>query len=84
MVTVRNIFTDIAPVECGEYFQERLNDKNVVIERIVSSDTSEPTLYDQVQDEWVLLLQGTAFLEVDNQTVALGDGDTIFIPAHTA
>jgi mannose-6-phosphate isomerase-like protein (cupin superfamily) len=38
----------------------------------------------QAQDEWVLLLQGTTSLEIDNRTITLGVGDTIFIPAHTS
>jgi cupin 2 domain-containing protein len=83
MATVRNIFEDRAAVEHGERFEEWLCCKNVVIERIVSSDKLEPVLYNQVQDEWVLLLQGTPHLEINNHTVMLGAGDTIFIPAHT-
>jgi cupin 2 domain-containing protein len=83
MPTVRNIFADRPAVEHGERFAEWLRCKNVVIERIVSSDKPETVLYNQVQDEWVLLLQGTAHLEIDNRTVTLGAVDTIFIPAHT-
>ena len=80
---MRNLFADVPPIECGEHVQEWLRCKNVVIERIVSSDTPEPVRYDQVQEESVVLLQGTARLEIENQTVTLGAGDTLFIPAHT-
>jgi cupin 2 domain-containing protein len=83
MATVRNLFADKPHVDGGEHFEEWLRCKNVVIERIVSSDTPDPGRYDQVQDEWVVLLQGTACLQIDNQTVTLSAGDTIFIPAHT-
>jgi cupin 2 domain-containing protein len=83
MAMVRNLFADKPHVERGEHFEAWLRCENVVIERIVSSDTPDPGRYDQVQDEWVVLLQGTACLEIDTRTVTLRAGDTIFIPAHT-
>ncbi|MGC1952474.1 MAG: cupin domain-containing protein [Gammaproteobacteria bacterium] len=83
MATVRNLFANRPHIEYGEHFEQWLRCKNVVIERIVSSDTPDPRCYDQVQDEWVVLLQGTACLEIDNRTVTLHAGDAIFIPAHT-
>ncbi len=67
----------------GEVFDELLRCRNVRIERIVSSARPEGVLYDQPQDEWVLLLQGCARLWVDGETVALGAGDHLFIPART-
>jgi cupin 2 domain-containing protein len=55
----------------------------VRIERIVSSATPDATLYDQPQDEWVLLLQGEAGLEIAGEDLRLRAGEAVFIPAHT-
>ena len=55
----------------------------VRIERICSSARVQPVLYDQSQDEWVLLLQGRARLWVAGTETVLGPGDYLFIPAHT-
>ncbi|WP_242513239.1 cupin domain-containing protein [Halochromatium salexigens] len=57
--------------------------RNLRIERITSSGEPEPVLYDQVHDEWVLLLSGEARLEIAGETIALSRGDYLFIPAHT-
>lgn len=83
MVTVKNLFGNRPVIDHGEHFQEWLRCKNVVIERIVSSDAPASVCYDQAQDEWVVLLQGTASLEVETQTITLGAGDALFIPART-
>lgn len=55
------------------------------IERIVSygHTTPESYWYDQSTDEWVVLLQGEATIQYDdNETVNLTQGDYLFIPAH--
>ena len=39
--------------------------------------------YVQTQDEWVLLVQGTAALEIDGTTESLKAGDYVFLPANT-
>jgi len=80
---VSNVLAPLPWPETGEVFDQLLHCRNLRIERIVSSPEPEPTLYDQPQDEWVLLLQGTASLEVADERLALGAGDHLFIPAHT-
>lgn len=78
-----NLFDDAdAPLK-GERFEELLNHKNLVIERIVSSAATAPTEYVQRQDEWVALLQGEATLEVAGKPVELHSGDYLFLPAGT-
>lgn len=57
--------------------------KNLVIERIVSSSDIAPVEYFQSQDEWVVLLQGEATMNLNGETVRLTAGDYLFIPAHT-
>ena len=79
----RNLFSNLPSPETGEDFLKLLGCRNVVIERIVSSDRPDPRTYDQAQDEWVLLLQGEASLEISGRDVALKQGDHIFIPAGT-
>jgi cupin 2 domain-containing protein len=79
-----NLFDQAEPPEQGERFDELLNHKNLVIERIVSSSVIQPTEYVQTQDEWVVLLQGEATLLVSGQPVQLRVGDHVFLPAGVA
>jgi cupin 2 domain-containing protein len=78
-----NLFEGLPEIERGEAFEELLRCSNVRIERILSSAAPESVLYDQVQDEWVCLLQGEAELWIDGETLVLRSGDYCFIPAHT-
>lgn len=82
-MTGSNIFSSLPDLAQGEDFQELLCEKNILIERIVSGERPEPTLYDQEQDEWVLLLRGRATLELAGRPIVLEVGDYLFIPAHT-
>jgi cupin 2 domain-containing protein len=66
----------------GEVFEDLLRLGPVRLERIVSSPFPDDKLYDQGWDEWVLLLQGEARLWVEGEELALGAGDSLFIPAH--
>ncbi|WP_312234935.1 cupin domain-containing protein [Stutzerimonas nitrititolerans] len=67
----------------GERFEALLSHRNLVIERIISSADITPTDYVQSQDEWVVLLQGEATLEVAGKAVELRSGDYLFLPAGT-
>ena len=78
-----NLFAGLPRPTSGEDFAELLRRRNVRIERIASSPNPECVLYDQPQDEWVLLLQGEARLEVAGEEVRLGPGDHLFLPSHT-
>jgi cupin 2 domain-containing protein len=78
-----NLFAAPAAPSSGEIFEELLHCRNVRIERIVSSDQPEPTIYCQEHDEWVCLLQGEAELWLDGERIALYAGDHLLIPAHT-
>lgn len=78
-----NLFTGFSTPSKGEIFETLLACKNLVIERIVSSAQQSPCSYQQPQDEWVILLQGTAELEVKGQTIQLNEGDYLFLPANT-
>lgn len=55
------------------------------VERIVSGGqiTPEGTWYDQEQDEWVVVIEGAARLRYDDgKEIALGKGDSLFLPRH--
>ena len=76
-----NLFTDAAPPQKGERFDTILSHRNLIIERIISSSDITPQEYVQLQDEWVLLVQGEADLRVDGKLIALKAGDYLFLQA---
>ncbi len=67
----------------GERFVELARLGNTTIETIVSSASPGTELFDQPHDEWVVLLTGTAELEVEGARFSLGAGDWLLLPAHT-
>ncbi len=84
-VTVQNIFRDIQAPAGGEQFVTLWQNASVKIERIVSHSHRSPEnfWYDQGEDEWVIVLRGTATLEfASGELVELRDGDHLMIPRH--
>lgn len=81
-----NLFGDTAPSSDGERFDTLLSRQGIRIERIVSHGQASPPgfWYDQPQDEWVVVLQGSAEFEMqgENAIRRLGPGDYLLIPAH--
>jgi mannose-6-phosphate isomerase-like protein (cupin superfamily) len=67
----------------GESFHPLATIGGARVEHIVSSDA--PDTVEQVQqwDEWVLLVSGSARLELPGGLVTLGPGDWLVIPAGT-
>lgn len=63
----------------GETFTELVTTGNVTIEAIHSSSTPDPGWYRQDHDEWVMVIDGRAELEVAGRVVAMGAGDWILI-----
>ncbi len=78
---ISNLFTDAVPPHEGERFDTILSHKNLVVERIVSSEAITPQEYVQAQDEWVLLVQGKAVLQLAGESISLKAGDHLFLPA---
>ena len=69
----------------SEIFDQLILNKNLIIERIISSGhiTPEGEWYDQEKDEWVLLLQGNAKIEFENaEQLEMKAGDYLLIPSH--
>lgn len=73
---------DRAP-ERGEAFEVVARLGEVTIEQITSSDLPDPAPYDQDHDEWVLLLEGGATVEVEGEEIALVPGQWLVLAAHT-
>ncbi len=78
-----NIFDGAAPPRSGERFDRLLTLRNLVVERIVSSEAIERIEYRQDQHEWVVLLKGEARVDVDGREVSLKSGDYLFLEAGT-
>lgn len=76
-----NFFADIPEYAEKELFSTLLKHENCHIERIVSYGQASPDgfWYDQAWDEWVLLLEGFAELDVNGQVVTLCPGDHFLI-----
>lgn len=77
-----NIY-EISPLKAdAEIITILAENKNVRIEQIISTGQTTDW-YDQEEGEFVLLLEGEAKLEFeDNEHIALKKGDTLLIPPH--
>lgn len=73
-----------AAPERGERVEAVALLEGVAIEHILSGVLSEPLEYCQDHDEWVLLLQGSAELDVDGERVPMRDGDWMVLGAGVA
>ena len=77
-----NLLDYITPQK-GETFTTLLEHKNIKINRIVSSNELDDKLYEQDEDEWLVLLEGEATLLLNKEEKKLKKGDILFIPAKT-
>ena len=80
----RSLFDEIPDKVSEELFSVLAESAGMKIERIVSDGHASPEgfWYDQEENEWVLLISGSAVLTVENQQVKLYPGDHLLIPAH--
>ena len=82
---IQNMLTCLPPALTGETFETIVDSGPVRIERIVSNGQATPQgeWYDQEQDEWVLVLTGSAGLlfEGAQGPKRLKAGDCTLIPA---
>lgn len=82
---MNNIFQLPESLLDQELFEPLIETDQLLIERIISTGqtTPEGEWYDQMRDEWVLLLQGEAQLMYeDGRTIDLKAGDYLLIPAR--
>jgi cupin 2 domain-containing protein len=82
----QNLFQAIPTPLTEEWFQEIARGNHAVVERIVSQGHQSPSgfWYDQSWDEWVVVLEGRAGLEVwgQDEVVTLEKGDHLTLHAH--
>ncbi len=83
---MQNIFHDVPRKLEQERYDLLLQSPNVRIERIVSTgqSSSKGFWYDQSEEEWVVVLSGSAILnfEEGDRRVEMNAGDYVLIPAH--
>jgi len=81
-----NIFSPLTTSAQEEVFEKLLITPHFTLEKILSTGQATPPgqWYDQQQDEWVILLSGSAGLLFagETQVQQLRPGDYMFIPAH--
>ncbi len=83
MTSPTNLFSDLPGHAEEEIFTTLLHRPGCRIERIVSYGQISPEgfWFDQAWDEWILLTQGSAELDVEGQIVKLIPGDHLPIRA---
>jgi cupin 2 domain-containing protein len=83
---MKNIFADIPNVIPEEIFETIIEKESFRLERIVSDGqlTAEDEWYDEDENEWFILLKGSAgfLLEGDKEPLLLKPGDYLNLPAH--
>jgi cupin 2 domain-containing protein len=86
MIAGGNLFADIPGALPAELITPLLDAPQVRIERIVSRAHASPPgfWYDQPQAEWVVVLSGSAGLQLEGEATprTLRRGDYLAIPAH--
>lgn len=81
-----NLLAQVPVDRTAERFEALLERPGLKIERIVSNGQASPKgfWYDSAQDEWVLLVSGSAGLHLDGEAEprTLAPGDYLHLPAH--
>ena len=83
---MKNLFTDIPGDLPDELLETLVDSGDLQVQRIVSRGhaTPEEGWYDQLTNEFVVLLKGAARLEYeDGRVLSLNPGDWLQIPART-
>ncbi len=78
----RGRLADAVP-EAGEAFHQLAGLQGARVEHIVSSDLPDPTEQVQGWDEWVIVLAGSADVDVAGVSLTLRERDWLLIPAGT-
>ncbi|WP_428738761.1 cupin domain-containing protein [Sulfurimonas sp.] len=78
-----NFFEYTLPKLDNEEFTTLLEHKNVKISKIVSNTLKTEQIFYSEKDEWVIVLQGCAKLQIDGKVHKLVKGESLFIPANT-
>lgn len=79
-----NFFEELKDASHEEIFEEVFKRDGLRIERITSMGQFSPEgfWYEQEENEWVVLLQGEACLELESgEEISLKTGDSYYLPA---
>ncbi len=83
---MKNLFSDIPGTLEEEWMETLLRAPGFRVERIVSRGHRSPDgfWYDEEENEWILLLQGSAGLRVEgrNEILVLHPGDSFHMDRH--
>jgi cupin 2 domain-containing protein len=82
---IENIFELPEQLPTAELFETLWHNDQISIKRIISTGQVTPAgeWYDQEQNEWLIVLQGSGELSYeDNSRIKLNTGDYLLIPAH--
>jgi cupin 2 domain-containing protein len=77
-----NLYQSSKPSPGSEVFTTLFQNKTIRVESIRSWLKDSGEWYDQSEDEWVVLIEGKARLEIGGETLTLEKGDCLFIPSH--
>lgn len=83
-MAIKNLLKQIPANLPGEFFEDILKFQSFRLKRIISKGHATPAgkWYDQKDNEWVLLLQGSAGLRLEGEEIkTMGPGDYILLPA---
>lgn len=84
MLSIPNLLTDVPGSLPDELIETIVSNPTLRIERIISRGHASPKgfWYDQAENEFVVLLQGAARLQFENEAIEMKAGSFIHIPAH--
>lgn len=83
MTRTCNLYEGNFPEQNREVFSTLFDNGIVRVESIRSWLKTPGEWYDQNEDEWVLLFEGEADLEIGDKVLHLTRGDHVMIPRHT-
>lgn len=85
-MNTENLFSNLPQKAPQEVIEALLKNKSFSLKRVISTGqaTAPGEWYDQTDDEWCILLSGSAGLqfEGEEELVVFKPGDHIVIPAH--
>jgi cupin 2 domain-containing protein len=78
-----NLLKEFRQALIQEQFETLVENPHIRLQRIISPAAFQSEPFLQTEDEWVLVIQGEGTLEIADEQITLGVGDSLFIPAGT-
>lgn len=69
--------------DTGERIDPLVDTDGAIIEHILSGQLTHPVEYVQDRDEWVLVLEGSAMLDIEGEPTTVSAGEWLLLPATT-